>query len=401
MSFWAFGGGESGEFGVYLNGGGTTLVTSPALAGTYSFKTDPVNIANGQYGPTSGFLLITKPKKLSVMFLYRFAAEFSDAVAIAELGGKDLNASIDRRISMDTNEKLLIVDNSDDEVGSTANNYLAINTTYPMLWYFDQTDSAKTRDILWVYKSGAWDKAIDVSNYGNALNVIEAITFGSRKGKTAPTSGGPYYTDELCVQIFDRWPNTSPIGSVTTRVKSPTANGTDQDFTLGTGTNPNWQDVDDIPADDATTTDASSTSGHRVSYAVADTTAGDTPLAVQVIGIANPNSGGNDWLNYLYDGTTRDESPVYDKATGWSGLLDQWENWAFDQFNGRTWSTTIFDGIEVGIKNSLVGTQSDLSAIFAEYVTEGPYPLPSGFPRWSLPHIRPGLRSVASPLLRR
>src|SRR3990167_7015487 len=206
MSFHAIGSAENGEYGgVYsATTANDTIISSPALAGTYSYQVDPVN-GNGfdQYGWTTN--LEDTPNFLIVMFLFRQESTFSGGTTICELGERSLSGAFARRLtSSGTNLRFQIFDKDDDVVAQTADNYYANDVTYPMLWYVDQR--TPTRDILWVYKSGAWDKALDITNHGDATDVIQAVTFGTRVSKAKPASGGPFYVDDMCVQVL----NTSP-----------------------------------------------------------------------------------------------------------------------------------------------------------------------------------------------
>ena len=410
MSLIAFGGAEDGKGGLYVGIGGANdiIVTSPALAGSRSYQYDPKTPAGvtTQYGWNCN-IAQTSVTRISVMCLFRFSAEFNATFNIIELNNQTLTGVAVRQLLLNTAEKLLLADDGANQIGATGDAYLAVNTTYPILYFYDQLNSLKTRDIVWVYKSGAWDKAIDVSNYGST-GAISGITFGSYKGKTAPTAGGLCYLDELCVQNFGDFPNVTALGSITTAVKSPTANGTDLDFTQGTGTSPDFNDVDEIPPDDATTYDAGDATNEKQSYVIANATASDVPLAVAVIGdmrntdTSSPTS--HKMKTYLFDGTTRDYSDEFAISQGiWQILKQGTKRMDFQTFNGTTWTEALFNSMEAGVlMTAHYDGQVQLSALHLEYVKTGPYALPSGFPTFpSLPITPPLGTAMRNTLLRR
>lgn len=374
--------------GVYIGATADTIVATPfdAAPGTYSYCINPVNAFGDQYGFST--LLPDNPAFLIVPFMYRFTEDpdpFDASISIAELGGATGFDLIARRIAQNTSEQLVLVDESDGQIASTAGGYVAADTDYWMLWYVDLRVEAHSRDILWVWKAGAWDKAIDVSNHGNGDPAeIDFITFGTRVGKTAPTAGGVFYVDEMAVQVLNISPNTDPIGSVTTVVKVPKANGADSDFNTGTGTNPDWNDVKEIPPDDATSYDEGDVAGDQQSYEPNDAGGGDTPLAIQIIGQASEIAASATVRSYILENTTYDYSEAWPMPRAYRILAEptstQPKTW--NSINSQPITEALFNTIEVGLEIVTLagGASVRLSQIMAEYIVTGPKALPGDFP---------------------
>ncbi len=405
MAFCTFAGAEAGAAGAPGSGvyqgitANDAIIASPgAFPGAYSYSVDPVGgtpvLEN--YGFQS--YLPDAPTFLTAMFMFRFTdtgGQFDDEVGIAELGKTTAGGSFARRLVLNTDEKIQIVDKDEDTVEQTAINYVAIDTDYWFLWYFDGREDANSRDILWAWKAGAWDKALDTTGHGDtglSVNTIEAITFGTSYGKSLPTQGGPCYYDEMAVQVLNKSPNTTPIGSVTTVFKVPKANGTDGDFDTGTGTNPDWNDVKEIPPDGVTSYDEADTTGDQQSYEPDDADGGDTPLAIQIVGQGARNAGVAAVLkNYLL------ESSTYDYTDDWNttgvgyrvlrGALTVMKT--YNEVNGKALTEALFNTLEVGVEAvSLGGGETfRLSQIGLEYMKEGPKAIPGDFPTTSVATI--------------
>lgn len=409
MTFGPFGGAENGTFTGDAQGGGGAytyvfgsaggIVSSPALAGAYSYKVDPVG-ADGlfeTYGPSA---VLSKPSILTVSFLYRFAAGFDAITSICELGDGLAIGSWARRLVQLDNESFQIQDEDGDSIGA-GGGILAVDTLYPVLWYVDLRNADATRDIVWIWKSGAWVNAIDVSGHGDGdPDNIDRITFGSAAGKALPGAGGPFYVDEMAPQILNQSPHTTPIGSVTTRLKMPTANGTDSDFITGTGSNPDWNDVKEIPHDGDTSYDEGDADGEKQSYAIADATGGDVPLAVQINGAAKETAANIELTGYIYDGSTRDYEnnaavlqPSYRNlppAFGAGGLK------TYNQINGAPITEALFNTLEAGQEITTLsgGAKARLTNMGLEYIVPGPYGLPPDFPGSLVVPRRPMKRLV-------
>lgn len=408
MSFHAFAGAEGGPHGnpgsgAYSGQANDTIIASPgAFPGAYSYCVAPVN--GIPIAETYGFRsrLPDFPSFLTVMFMFRFTdtgGEFDDVVSVAELGSASAAGALARRVSLNTSEALLLVDTDGDEIGITGAAYVALDTDYWMLWYVDLREPTMTRDILWVWKAGAWDKAIDVSGHGDGDPAdIEAITFGTSVGKGLPTQGGPFYVDEMAVQILNRSPNATPIGSVTTAFKVPSANGTDTDFDSGV---PNFQDVDEIPADQVAI-DQGDATGEKTSYVINNATGGDTPLALQVIGSGQRTGAAIEIRAYVLETGvgTREYTDGWSQLAGYRILRGASDvAHTYNEINGKTItestsdaSNASFNDLEAGIDCVSIpgGATMDLDQIGLEYMKEGPKALPSDFPATDVATIMPG-----------
>jgi hypothetical protein len=397
MAFAAFGGAESddgfgGGFRRVSAAAGAAVVAAPgAFPGTYSYEIDPVNGApvTEVYGWRAG---LSTPNLLTVLFMYRYAADFDASISIAELGKSAAGGAFARRLAQDDLEKLSLIDADEDAIVNTAANYVTANQDYWMLWYTDLR--TPTRDILWVWKAGAWDKAWDIANWGDGDPAnIDRITFGTSVGKGLPTTGGPFYVDEVAVQVLNEAPNTNPIGSVTTRLKMPSANGTDGDFNAGDDDgggwgNPDYRNVDEIPHDGNTTYDEGDVQGDKQSYAIADADGGDTPLALQIVGAAEQGGifeGPIDARVYIYDGSSRDYSAETTFVLGYTNLAPVI---TYNLVNGTLITEALFNTLEAGIEiTSLSGSSVlRLTHLGLEYIIEGPKALPYDFP-----HLRTGV----------
>lgn len=394
MAFYALGGAEAGQAGlqtsgVYTGDIDTSIAAAPAgFPGTRAFEIDPVNGDGGweTYGWRA--VLPTAPSLLTVPFMFRYTATaplvgFDVTVCMAELGTGALGGDYARRLTLTEEERLRIEDEDGDTIADTALSYLAKDTTYWILWYVDLRDPANSRDIAWVWKAGAWDKALDVSNWGDGDPAnIAKIIFGTRAGKGLPTEGGPFWVKEMAPQVLNVAPNRDPIGAVTTRFKVPTANGTDGDFDTGTGANPDWNDVKEIPPDGDTSYDEGNVSGDKQSYEIADADGGDTPLAIQVIGSGKKGAGTQviKWP-YLYDGVAREERGGSIALVGYNYLHTTASPW--NDVNGVPITEALFNSLEAGVRlsNIIGGGTYRLTQIGLEYIIEDvAHPLPGDFP---------------------
>lgn len=232
-----------------------------------------------------------------------------------------------------------------------------------------------------------WDKAIDETGHGDGdYNEIDVITFGSSTGKGLPTVGGPFYVDEMAVQVLNVSPNTTAIGSITTTFLIPTGNGTDGDFDTGTGTNPDWNDVKEIPPDDVTSYDEGDTDGDQQSYAI--TNPGEAPLAVQVVGQAAKAGGGGGATvtprTYILESGTRDYSESWTSSINTYRILraSAAGGKTYNEINAQTITESIVNGSEAGVElvDESGGATFRLSQIGLEYMVEGPQSLPDDFP---------------------
>lgn len=395
MTFHALGGAEAGDAGnarsgVYSGSTNDSIVVAPGgFPGAFSYCIDPLNAPGDIYGFRA--LLPDTPTFLIVPFMFRFEADYDAALSIAELGGAVAFDGFARRLVLTVDEGLQLVDEDEASIDLTANGYVANSTAYPMLWYIDLRVEANSRDILWVWKAGAWDKALDISGWGTGdPTKITGINFGSRIGKTAPTAGGDFYVDEMAVQVLNISPNTDPVGSVTTVVKIPKANGADGDFDTGSGVgaHPDWNLVKEIPPDDVTSYDEGDVSGDQQSYEPEDADGGDTPLAIQVIGQAARDGGAtsNTIRSYLLEGGTRDYAETWAVGTLYRSLRGgtgpQPKTW--NTINGQAITEALFNAMEIGLEavdlTAGGGGTIRLSQILAEYIIPGPEALPGDFP---------------------
>lgn len=410
MTFAAFGGAEAGLAAANQGSGvwrpvttDATVIATPfdAATGTYAYSIDPVNgNAGDQYGIAAILPYVGSPAQgthnlFSIPFMYRFEADFDAVFSICELGQLNLGGNFARRLSQPATEGLQIYDETETLVGETAAAYVAADTDYWFLWYIDLRMEAASRDILWVWKAGAWATAIDVSNHGDGdYKNITGITFGNYTGKTRPTAGGPFYVVEQVVQFPNVTPNTTPIGSCTTAVLMPTGAGTeDGDFDAGVGAaNPSHLNVDEIPPDANTTYDEGGTLGDQQSYEVADP--GNTPLALQVIGAGGLGAGLPFFRPYIYYDGVRDYAgnigtgagSAYRTLINTSGV-DRART--YNEVNGNPITEALVNASEPGIELTSAegGATFRVSQIALETMIEGPKALPDDFPTLAEPRM--------------
>lgn len=392
----------SGGMGIHAAGGvyvretaNDAIVAAPAgFGGDFAYSVDPVG--GGRDGIDvygySAFVADT-PKLMLVSFLLRIEDLLDENVNLASIGRREAISDPARQIVMTAAEKVQIVDKDDDLVGETSTGYLAADVTYWFLWYLDQR-SSDTRDILWVYKDGAWDTAIDVSGHGDEAVLVQHFTIGSHYGKAPlPTTGGPiYYKNQVLINL-EQTPNADAIAAFIVKVKRPTANGTDGDFNTGTFPNPDWNDVKEIPPDDGVSTDFGDVAGDQQSYEIANADGGDDVLALQVIGV-DRRTGGTSITRrvYVYDGTTRDFGPTFSASTDWRRLGSDSPQATdaniFNQVNGVDVDETTFNSFEAGLEVVAIsgGATDELTAIGLEYAIEDTGKvLPDDFPFLGIP----------------
>ena len=373
----ANGKGSSGTiFPINKDGSNSTCAVdrNSLTIGVNSLEVDPVNgqPVTDRYG--GQLSLGSNPRFLVVTFAWRFAAEFDSNVVICELS-RDASAR-DRRIVITTAEELVIQDKDDDNVGGVGgSSTLAVNTTYPMYWYIDLLGT--TRDILWVWISGAWSKEIDVSGHGvfDFSTSSRRVTFGSDTGKSLPTIGGKMYYGGMCVTEN---PIVGGLGSIATKFLPANGNGAD----TGEWDDHAFGDVDEVPADlDGTTVDKASTAGDKQSYDFVNP--GETPLAMQVVGVAKTSTGANTAKAYTFDGTNRDyqETKPYGNANRFISLRTT-ELPKTTMPDGSAITESGVNSMEVGMELVTVDTTGtlDLDQIGLEEMVAGAQSQPSDFP---------------------
>jgi hypothetical protein len=397
MVWCALGSGEQGTFGGAYNpvaGGNDTIAASPfggGIGGANSFRVDPVN-GDGLaeiYGFTHDFTnsLGFAPNLLLIPFIYQFDGDFDEQVSIAEL--IDAPGNLIRRIAQTTAEAIQLVDKDEDEIGISGAAHVAANTGYFFLWYIDLRDPDNTRDIVWTNTADTWTKIIDVRSHGDA-GTVDALTFGTSAGKGLPTAGGPFWVDEMGVNVLNVSPNTTPLGSLEIRYLIPNgdSSGSDADFAAGADGgggwgNPDSRNVDEIPHDGDTTYDEGDAAGEQQSYDIA--APGALPIAVQVLGAGKQSvfTAGNVMQKlYIKENGTRD----YDNQRT-IGLIYVSLNAlkCFNEINGQTITEAMVNGVEVGSELVTVpagppASKFRLSQIGLEWMKEGIRALPTDYP---------------------
>lgn len=387
MSFLWFGSAETGDninvLGVVggISSAASEVVTTPTLVGARAFQGNPQS--GPRYGWTAG---LNNETHILISFMFRFAAVLDETVIISELGKREADQVVVRALALDTNRKIRLFDDEGDTVAQTSAGYLSVNTNYRILIYYNFNDPINTIDKVWVHNGSSWDLAIDVKGHGDVdASNIAAVSFGSTVGKTQATSGGPLFWDDVAVQDLGTAPNTVPLGSTKSVYRVPTANGTDGDFNTGTGTNPNYQDVDEIPEDDDTSTDIGDVAGDQQSYEITDAVTNDVPLAVQVYGVGKKSASGGtlNIKSYIHDGTTRDYGAGFNYGIfqNYRGINAYYETRAYNKINGAILTELLFNNLEAGVEiTAAAGRTLILTQIGLEYLLEGPVALPDDFP---------------------
>lgn len=238
-----------------------------------------------------------------------------------------------------------------------------------------------------VAHASQWYKSMDVSGWGDGDPAeISAVIFGSFAGKTLPTAGDPFYVDDMAVEVN---PNAATaLGSAEVKYVVPTANGTDGDFDTGTGTNPDWNDVKEIPPDLTTSYDEGDVNGDQQSYAAANKGGGETVLTARATGAARESTGPGPplpivnikaFLAESSGGYTRDYAGVDGRAiTAWF-CPAQRKHW--ESVNGSA-VDDVFDSLEVGVEITGITNSAKLQVtqLGIEYLIAGPHALPDDFP---------------------
>jgi hypothetical protein len=141
--------------------------------------------------------------------------------------------------------------------------------------------------------------------------------------------------------------NNDRLGPVTVLTKRPNAEGAHSDFTPLTGSN-NATLVADVTADDDTTYNSSSTSGHTDSFAFEDLAQTDLPLFSALIAQAKRTGNAVDLQPLARQGATDTYGTGLALSTTYASLVVPGLYQAAP--NGDTWTAEIWNGIEWGYR---------------------------------------------------
>ncbi len=378
---------------VAANGTAADIVSTPTLVGSLAFEVDPVNGVPvlETYGWEGEWDSTFRSSLFSVSFMFRFAAKFTgDGASVVELSN---SGALKRLLVLNVNARIQLFDNAIDLIGDTGDDVISINTNYRILMLHDLRFDASTYDAVWLHDGSSWTKLIEVLAHGDSGGgQVNTIIMGST-GKTLPSGGGPYYFDDLDVQLFDQTITHLPIGSAATKYCAANAQGDDLDFDAGDDGgsgdgNPHFRNVDDNPPDFDTTYDMSGADEDEQSYECVNADANDVPLAVCVSGavksIASASSDARSH-GYLFDGTTKEEGiDGNTQVTDYRIVSDGGPfHPVFQEFDGKPFTESIFNGMQAGIHQSsrlAGGDDIRISSLGLEYVKEGPVELPVDFP---------------------
>ena len=171
-------------------------------------------------------------------------------------------------------------------------------------------------------------------------------------------------------------PSVGGLGSIATKFLPANGNGAD----TGEWDDHAFGDVDEVPADlDGTTVDKASTVGDKQSYDFVNP--GETPLAMQVSGVAKSSDGNKDAKAYTFDGTNRDYQDTRAYAVNF-GSLRTAELPKTTMPDGSAITESAVNSMEVGMELVSIGTTGtlDLDQIGLEEMVAGAQSQPSDFP---------------------
>lgn len=180
----------------------------------------------------------------------------------------------------------------------------------------------------------------NTSASGTADNIDKvAIVFGQ-----SAFSRGVDSIDDLYVCNDSGSVNNGFLGDIRITTLMPTGTGSSTQFTP-TGVANNWDNVNDVPYS-AATYNSSSTAGQRDTYAMADATAGYTPLAVvSVVDALKSDAGASSIKPALKSGATVYYGATASLGVAVSSLVDIWQA---DPATSAAWTVSGINAAEFG-----------------------------------------------------
>lgn len=218
---------------------------------------------------------------------------------------------------------------------ATGTTILSLNT-----WYY-----LEFKMLLATGATGSYEVRINgVTELGPTSSVITASGTVNALRFTSP-GGGSQDFDDLVVQDWSVG-GVDFLGDVSVAALVPTGAGNYTQFTPSTGSN--WQNVDDATPNGDTDYNASSTVGHKDSFAMSNLPVNGTPYMVQVLSeFRKDDAGSHTQRNFLRVGGTDYEgasNTVLD--TYIYGKRDIWNS----DPSGGAWDQTKVDALEAGYK---------------------------------------------------
>ena len=361
---------------------GNDVVAGATFGGNFYAEIDPVNgDILDRYGFQTNFAPLGDENTLGIVapFYVDSTEAFDDPVTFFEVLEDETASS--RRVVLLTDEGVQLQDNDGDVIAGSAVGKFPLDTVVPIYGYFDKVAQ---RDVVWLYLSGAWDKIIDVSGWGDYNNHAR-LALGSGTSKGLPTVGTPFRVGPGAVI---RNPTSKGIGSIAGFYKAANGDGAgDNEFTLGAGASPHpdFLNVDDAAdaQDGDTTWDGGDAAGERSTYDVASAEAGDIPLSVNVVGSCKrTGTGVTATAVGLFDGSTYDMATVEELIVSNGVYSSQFGDRKSHVLmpDGNPWTEAGFNAIEVAAQiDARSANEFRVTQIGAEYCVEGSEPFPPNF----------------------
>lgn len=165
-------------------------------------------------------------------------------------------------LAIDPTGKAVLANNGGTILASTSGLVCPINQ-----WHYfelEVVNFATSTGVTNVYVDGSQVLSFTGTNITSSNTFCNQVTYGRRTnaGGVGVDNGDDFY----CLSRVGASPWNAPLGDCVVVAEMPNASGSFTQFTPNPGTNANWFNVKEIPADGITTYNASSATGNRDSF---------------------------------------------------------------------------------------------------------------------------------------
>ena len=353
LNFCGFETGDSAE--AQSTTGTTSIVTSPTNGGVYALRVNPTTSALGNYRFASMSAAGVATTSMNVATLYqRFyfyittapSADREEMLVILDTGGSQKAA-----ICLNSSRQLEFYNNADSLVSTGAT---ALSTS---TWYrIEVKTSTGSGSTAYEVKI---DGTSELSGTANTLtNNHGSIRLGKATNRNSRTID-VYYDDWIADDAA--YPGAGKCARL-----APTANGSTQQFTAGTGSS-NYQEVDEVPTDGDTTYIASTGSANQT--ALMDCAAMPSAASINAVKTyirARSASGTSSTkVRIKSSGTTSDTT-----AADWTtSYVNRFKLSVVDPNTSSAWTETNVNAAEFGLveANAIVNRCTSISGL-VDYV---------------------------------
>jgi hypothetical protein len=263
------------------------------------------------------------------------------------------------------------------EVAAATTPFTADTWQYLRIAVECDTGAATLRWRVWEWSSsdprdsgGSWGSPIiDYTQSSTGITSLARISHGFQNEAKGISAATQYYIDDSFFFAFDDEADLPAFPATVERIKPDGNSATNTAFSAGgSGTNPDFADVDDDTIDDATTDDRSSTSAgvEQQSYtmeACPTVAAGDTVYVAACTGWANSTAAGNNQKILVREHGTNTLAPSIGNVS--TSYLTQQYMMATAPSDGAAWTSTRVDGLEVGANKGAGTTALYLTMVWA------------------------------------